>query len=236
MGTHPIFESDFDCLTDKMKLFLIGLLGATLGAKFDDQESDWTVVIAGGKRECYMQNFKADGSFEIEYQVVDGGELDITFEVFDPTGKRIVSDVRQEDGLHNIDTNKGGDFQICLDNRFSRMTSKTVFFEIFLDTDDYDDYEYEGLEDDDYEADTVTGLKNSLSKIKTNHGKTLQYQAMLRAFEAKDRSVMEHNYERVNFWSLVHLCAMVGTAMLQVYMLRSMFNTKQPMAKTKVST
>ena len=60
------------------------------------------------------------------------------------------------------------------------------------------------------------GLKNSLSKIKTNHGKTLQYQAMLRAFEAKDRSVMEHNYERVNFWSLVHLCAMVGTAMLQV--------------------
>ena len=121
-----------------------------------------------------MQNFKADGSFEIEYQVVDGGELDITFEVFDPTGKRIVSDVRQEDGLHNIDTNKGGDFQICLDNRFSRMTSKvrtawksiyglylwsfqTVFFEIFLDTDDYDDYEYEGLEEDDYKADTVTG-------------------------------------------------------------------------------
>ena len=43
------------------------------------------MVIAGGKRECYMQNFKADGSFEIEYQGVDGGELDITFEVFDPT-------------------------------------------------------------------------------------------------------------------------------------------------------
>jgi len=219
-----------------MKIFLIGLLGATFSAKFDDQESDWTVVIAGGKRECYMQSFKPEGSFEIEYQVVDGGELDITFEVFDPSGKRIVSDVRQEDGLHNVDTGKGGDFQICLDNRFSRMTAKTVFFEIFLDSDDYDEYDYEGLETDDYEADTVTGLKNSLSKIKTNHGKTLQYQAMLRAFEAKDRSVMEHNYERVNFWSLVHLCAMVGTAMLQVYMLRSMFTAKQPMAKTKVST
>ena len=68
------------------------------------------------------------------------------------------------------------------------------------------------------ETETIfLGLKNSLSKIKTNHGKTLQYQAMLRAFEAKDRSVMEHNYERVNFWSLVHLCAMVGTAMLQVF-------------------
>ena len=28
-----------------MKLFLFGLLGATLGAKFDDQESDWTVSL-----------------------------------------------------------------------------------------------------------------------------------------------------------------------------------------------
>ena len=58
-------------------------------------------------------------------QVVDGGDLDITFEVMDPSGKRVVSDVRQEDGLHNLDSgDKGGDFQICFDNRFSRMTAK----------------------------------------------------------------------------------------------------------------
>ena len=47
-----------------------------------------------------------------------------------------------------------------LENIFSLnwiFTFQTVFFEIFLDTDDYDDYEYEGLEEDDYEADTVTG-------------------------------------------------------------------------------
>ena len=68
------------------------------------------------------------------------------------------------------------------------------------------------------------GLKKSLTSIKSNQGKTLQYQAMLRAFEAKDRSVMEHNYERVNFWSFVHLFAMVGTAVLQVSSSSSYFN------------
>ena len=41
--------------------------------------------------------------------------------------------------------------------RNQNFNFQTVFFEIFLDTDDYDDYEYEGLEEDDYEADTVTG-------------------------------------------------------------------------------
>jgi protein ERP2 len=165
--------------------------------------------------------------------VVDGGDLDITFEVFDPKNKRIVSDVRQEDGLHNIDTEAGGDFQFCFDNRFSRMTEKTVFWEIFLDDDDYDyddDYEDEdykefkdNLAKDDYEEDTLKGLTNSLNKIKGNHGKTLQFQAMLRAFEAKDRNVIEHNYERVNFWSMVHLVAMVATAVFQVFFLRSLF-------------
>lgn len=58
--------------------------------------------------------------------MIDGGDLDITFEVFDPSGKKVVDDKRQEDGLHNLDTGVGGDFQFCFDNRFSRMTEKVV--------------------------------------------------------------------------------------------------------------
>ena len=102
---------------------------------------------------------------------------------------------------------------------------QTIFFEIFLN-EDYDDYDYEGdedyqafkdgLEKDDYEGDIVKGLTDSMLKIKQNHGKTLKFQAVLRAFEAKDRNVIEHNYERVNFWSMIHLVAMIGTAVFQV--------------------
>jgi len=239
MGTHPIFESDFDCLTDMKLLPLITAAATTvLASKFDETESDYTIIVAPGKRDCYYENFKPETSFELEYQVTDGGDLDITLEIFDPSGKRVISDVRQEDGLHNLESNKGGDFQFCFDNRFSRMASKTVFWEVFLDDADYDDYDYADYKLDDekeFEADTVTGLKKSLTSIKSNQGKTLQFQAMLRAFEAKDRSVMEHNYERVNFWSFVHLFAMVGTAVLQVYMLRSMFNSTTT-TKSKVST
>ena len=50
--------------------------------------------------------------------------MDITFEVIDPTGKKVINDIRQEDGLHSIETGKGGDFSLCFDNRFSRMSSK----------------------------------------------------------------------------------------------------------------
>jgi len=222
-----------------MRLFLTLLATTTVtSSKFDETESDYTVVVSPGKRDCYFETFKAGQSFEVEYQVTDGGDLDITFEIFDPRGKRLVSDVKQEDGLHNVESKDGGDFQFCFDNRFSRMADKTVFWEVFLDDTDYDDYDYSEykLDRDELEPDTVSNLKKFLTNIKSNQGKTLQYQAMLRAFEAKDRSVMEHNYERVNFWSFIHLFAMVGTAVLQVYMLRSMFTAPVAQGRGKAST
>lgn len=86
--------------------------------------------------------------------------------------------------------------------------------------DDYDSEEYldfkKTLKEDDYEEDTLKSLTDRLHKIKQNHGKTMQYQAYIRAHEAKDRNIIEHNYERVNFWSAVHLLAMICTAVFQV--------------------
>jgi len=36
MGTHPIFESDFDCLTEKMaKIIILSLLAAVLACPWD---------------------------------------------------------------------------------------------------------------------------------------------------------------------------------------------------------
>ena len=61
---------------------------------------------------------------EIKKKVIDGGDLDISVTIFDPTGKKIGEDIQQEDGLHPIDTAAGGDFKFCFDNSFSRMSEK----------------------------------------------------------------------------------------------------------------
>ena len=61
------------------------------------------------------------------FQVLDGGDLDITFELFDPSGKRLVRDVRQEDGMHTVDTKgNAGAYQLCFDNKFSMLTDKVT--------------------------------------------------------------------------------------------------------------
>jgi len=213
-----------------LKLALLASALAVLG----EAENDYTIIIGAGKRDCYFETFKKNVEFEIEYQVVDGGDLDISFQAFDPKGKQLFTDHRQEDGLHSVvaESNPGGDFQICFDNRHSRFQAKTVFFEFFIMDDDYeyDDYDSEeyldfqkNLKKDDYEEDTLKSLTDRLHKIKQNHGKTMQYQAFIRAHEARDRNVIEHNYERVNFWSAIHMLAMICTAIFQVFFLRSLF-------------
>jgi len=56
-----------------------------------------------------------------------------------------------------------------------------------------------------------------------NNAKTLQHQALLRAFEAKDRNIAERNLKRINFWSIVNIVVMLSVLGIQVLMVRNMF-------------
>lgn len=50
--------------------------------------------------------------WEIEYQVLEGGELDIDFMVISPKGQILVDEKRSEEGLHEISALDKGDFQV----------------------------------------------------------------------------------------------------------------------------
>merc|ERR1712110_477539 len=212
-------------LTGKMKfLGVVSLLSGVYG--FGDSDTDYTVKVHAGKRDCYFEEIKKTSPFEFEFQVIDGGDLDITFQMIDPRGKIIATDVRKEDSVHTID----GAYQFCFDNSFSRMTDKVIFFEIFTDEafdyDDYDDGWREELKKDDTGLleDRVSEIQLAMSRMKLNMAKTSQIQNLLRAFEAKDRNIIEANRDRVDRWSIIHLAVMFSTAFLQIYLLRHMFN------------
>ena len=57
-------------------------------------------------------------------QVIEGGDLDINFVVSDPDHHPIVMEPHSMDGLHGLDVRKTGEYEICLDNSFSRMTGE----------------------------------------------------------------------------------------------------------------
>ena len=123
-----------------------------------------------------------------------------------------------------------GDFKFCFDNSKSRSGSKLIFFEIIVDNDSSDDLPVEEFEEqDDY--DEVESMSASLTLIRERMKKTRHLQEQIRANEFRDRSIAEHNFERVNFWSIVQVVAMVIAGFTQILMIRSIFDEKSPVRK-----
>lgn len=54
-----------------------------------------------------------------------------------------------------------------------------------------------------------------------------QMQTVLRAFEARDRNLLEDNLWRVSFWSCVNMLVMLSVGLTQVYTLRRLFDDKR---------
>lgn len=66
--------------------------------------------------------------------------------------------------------------------------------------------------------DVISRVHHHLNKVKTA-------QDIRRSFEARDRNMAEQNNFRVGAWSLFQICLMLMVGGLQVFMVRSLFNT-----------
>ena len=65
-----------------------------------------------------------------------------------------------------------------------------------------------------------------MKKIKDDITKARHLQDQIRVTDLKDRSIAEHNFERVNVMSTVYVIILVISGLSQVALLRSLFDDK----------
>ncbi|XP_077979340.1 transmembrane emp24 domain-containing protein 5-like [Glandiceps talaboti] len=187
---------------------------------------DFTYIIPAGQRECFHQPIKAEHTMDFEFQVIEGGSLDINFMLRSPTNKVLASNIRKTEGGHTIDTTETGDYLFCFDNTFSRVSHKVVYFEVVVESEDYDN---EGEWEADLLADQLVDMKledmqESLQVVKKHLKDSQAHQRIWRNVEFRDRYVGERNFDRVNFWSVINTVVMVITGVTQVVMIRMLFS------------
>ncbi|XP_067828991.1 transmembrane emp24 domain-containing protein 1-like [Heptranchias perlo] len=209
-------------------LLLLTLLIRSLGAVSFTQPSDseFTFVLPPGREECFYQSVGHNSSMELEYQVIGGAGLDVDFTVFSPNGDGLIAESRRSDGVHTIEPTIIGDYKICFDNSFSTISEKLIFFEVIFDDAQEEDWS-EIVEPEELLDIKIDDIKESIGNMNSKLGKSVQIQAILRAFEARDRNLQEGNLERVNFWSAVNLGVMLVVSFVQVYMLKSLFDDRR---------
>jgi len=201
------------------------------------QERDITLMVGPGKEECFFETVVKGNTLTVEYQVIDGGdgqmsELDINFRLLTPRGQPIIAEFKKSEGSHSHLSEELGDYKICFDNTFSYMSSKTIYFEMLNENEEeeYDDLKEIFGDDEEMDAEyyevSVAEIEVKLKKIKDDIAKAKHQQDLIRLTDLKDRSIMEHNFERVNMMSTFYVFVMIVAGVGQVVLLRSLFDEK----------
>ncbi|XP_037939763.1 transmembrane emp24 domain-containing protein 5-like [Teleopsis dalmanni] len=198
-------------------------------------EQEMTVHIDAGKIECFFQHAKQGHTIDIEYQVIDGGhgDLDINFALADPIGMILVNDFKKPENIHRLDVAKEGPYRFCFDNSFSMFNRKTVFFELIIDEEgvEHSNDILDGLTSNEYYDMAVQDIMDIFGRIRIALTKARQLQDVLRSHEARDRNLAEANFQMVNAWSIFQILAMIVVGLLQVFMVRSIFDSGTRLSK-----
>lgn len=192
-----------------------------------------SIVVEPGTESCFYESVKEGDVIYLNYQVTSGGQgrLDINFRLVSPFGFLLLSDFKKAHNAYKQVSTESGVFTMCWDNTFSHYNSKAVFFELLLDEQyghgiqdrEQDDYDNLISEENKYQM-KILDIQLLLNKVYNNLEKVQHLQDTWRALEARDRNVIESNFTRVNWWSLLQSMLMIVVCLIQVVMIRSIFD------------
>lgn len=214
-----------------MWFIFIGLFYVCVDSAGIDKEM--TIIVDAGQMSCFFESAKQGQILDLDYSVIDGGhgDLDISFTLAEGNGKILITDYKRSENIHRIDVKSDQLYRFCFDNGFSTFNRKTVFFELIIESDGDENansretFDYEGLNPEEVYDVKVQDIYDSVIKVKGFLQKAKQYQDILSTYEARDRNIAEQNFHRVNLWSFVQVFVMLAVGTLQVFMVRSLFDT-----------
>lgn len=184
-------------------------------------ETALTFQVPARKEQCFYEDVKENHEIEMDFQVVDGGDLDIDFQAYDGSLKRIATNRRESYGTHTFTVKESGVYKFCFSNKFSKLTSKTVFMDVYVD---------DGVYTADTEAEEgaslhagFTSLHKQVDNIKSQLFKTQVQLQLSKAQRNKDQKIQNSNKIRVDRWSMVQCVFMILMATVQVYLLKQLF-------------
>ncbi|MBN3299587.1 TMED1 protein, partial [Amia calva] len=194
------------------------------------KDSEFTFILPAGRIECFFQTATKNSTMEVEYQVIAGAGMDVDFTINNPNGYQLISEFRKSDGVHTVEPTDEGDYQICFDNTFSKFSEKMVFFEVIFEGPGGDagqDDWSQMTEPESLLEYKLEDIRESVESVHRRLERSMHFQNVLRAYEARDRILQDDNLWRVTFWSCLNMLVLLVVAMVQVYTLRSLFEDKK---------
>ncbi|CAH8515841.1 unnamed protein product [Schistosoma turkestanicum] len=206
------------------------------------------VIVPPGVKHCYF--YKPITNFEVEYQVLKGGHLDIGIFIRDPEGEPIAVRPPLSDSQVSISVPKYFrlmPYAICLDNRKASYAYKNVYFsvDVNLNWDNPSELERQAIETlrnnalvnsqaQAANAEHEENIVKLMAQLDIIFGRLRRIEHMQQRssnFDSADKSLMEGNLERITTGSLFQVALMIAVATIQVGLIRSLFDQRSYLYK-----
>jgi hypothetical protein len=178
-----------------------------------------SVHVRAKSERCFSEQVNKGEKVVGSWAVSDGGKLDVDVRVLGPDGKVVYERERATEGSFIFKAVSEGQHTLCLDNRMSSLTGKTVAFDLFVGAALH--------RRDAASAAALTPLESgvvSTSEGVHAMGKALRY---AKAREDRHAQTVDSTNGRVVACSMINVLAIVSVAGAQVIVIRRMFEKKR---------
>jgi len=220
MGTHPIFESDFDCLTD-MKLSLFLLLDLAFGVRF---------FISPGTKKCLKEEIHKDVVVTGDFSFTPSPKHRVDIRVTDSKehvlyNKEGTGEQKDEQGKFAFTTDDQDVFEVCFQSKSTGgFSNDPKFHEVSLNI-------RKGIEAKNYDETAKTEklkpLEIELRRLEDLSDSIVNDFQYMKQREEEMRSTNESTNSRVLYFSIFSMLCLVGLATWQVLYLRKFFKSKK---------
>lgn len=182
--------------------------------------TELTFELSDNDKQCFYEELEKDVKFDIDFQVISGGNYDVDCFVTDPQNNVLYNEKKKQYDSFSHTTAMKGVYKVCFSNEFSTFTHKIVYLD-FRHGDD-DSFRY-GVT----RSTALTQMESSCVAIHEVLKVVADSQTWYRLREAHDRTKAEHLLKRVTFWSVGETILLFVISIGQVVLLRSFFSEKK---------
>ncbi|XP_005934590.1 transmembrane emp24 domain-containing protein 3 [Haplochromis burtoni] len=179
-----------------------------------------TFELPDNDKQCFYEELEKDVKFDIDFQVISGGNYDVDCFVTDPHDNALYNEKKKQYDSFSHTTTMKGVYKVCFSNEFSTFTHKVVYL-------DFRHGNEEPILDSMKRTTALTQLESSCVAIHEILKVVADSQTWYRLREAQDRTKAEHLLERVTYWSIGETVLLFVIGIGQVMMLKSFFSDKK---------
>ncbi|ELU09870.1 hypothetical protein CAPTEDRAFT_160152 [Capitella teleta] len=174
-----------------------------------------------GTGQCFFVPLLATQNIHVAFEVIRGADRNIDMVLQAPTGQMIDQRLWVSDGQVQAKAITTGDYRVCVDNSFSRFTSKLIY--LYIITWQEDEWDRHSKELANF-AVSIENVTNSLRTIDMSIQTARKHIVLARSRAMGDQYSLLDNSTHVQNMSIIMCLVIMASSGFQVFFVKRLFN------------